>query len=416
MSAPSLPPMLQPFDEAVAFVRERLPQPPDYYATLDSDARMRGFTVAGLMKTSALGAAHELAIEAIADGTPIAAFNDRLADLIDENGGTLLSKARLDLIFRNNNAVAASAGRYRQITEGGIAEQRPYGQYPLGPDDSHTTPVCRRLQGLVFLLKSPMAKRIWPPNHHAERHLQITTLTEQQARESGRLYAGPEMDEFPFLEDPATGQAARVMPNPGFNFDPSIFAADGAHLAEEATAAMRTEMAKKTAAEYGLSPLAQAAAEHVQRSPLLLPLQNERFERRAWQEFRAAFGLASDTSTVYTADHAGDGLIVTRQSFDAIYAEDPRSSRYFRFIRPTIEEPYEAWLIPTQDEHGHVAFIRRYIALFRITGDRLVAIVVDRAPNGWLMRARGYDQHALPEFERRGVLTTSKQLKKGSIH
>jgi phage-Barnase-EndoU-ColicinE5/D-RelE like nuclease2 len=405
--------MLRPFEEAVAFVGERVPQNPEFYATLDNESKLRGYTIAGLMKAAALEAAHRLAIQQIAEGTSIGEFNDRLADLIEENDGVLLSRARLDLIFRNNNAISASAGRYRQIVGEGIADARPYGQYPLGPDDSHTTPVCRRLQGLVFPLRSAMAKRIWPPNHHAERHINITTLTVAQAQESQRLYEGPEDDEYPFLTDPETGTQARVMPDPGFDFDPSIFAADGKYLAADATAATRKEIERKTASDYGLAPLADAAAADINRGPPLLGLTLRRDETQAWREFRGAFRFRSDGSTVYVADHAGDGVIVTRESFDAIYAADARVSRYFRFIVPTIEEPYEAWLVPVESESGDVSFLRRYIALYRITGGRIIALVVDRAPNGWLMGARAYEEHELPESERRGLKTFTKSPKKG---
>jgi len=414
MSVPELPPMLKPFAEATTFAREREPQQPEFYAALDNDARMRAFTIAGLLKTSALQAAHELAIRQIEEGTPMAEFNDQLANLIEANGGMLLSKARLDLVFRNNNAVVASAARYRQIVGEGVADRRPYGQYPLGPDDSHTTEVCRRLQGLVFPLRSLLAKRIWPPNHHGERHIDITTMTEEQARESGRLYAGSPDDEYPFLEDPETGQAARVMPNSGWDFDPSIFAADGQYLATEAAAATRKEVGKKTAADYGLAPLVQTAAEHIARGELLLPVQLRTAEKKAWEEFRSSMRMPRDGSSVFVADHAGDGVMVTRESFAAIYADRPDTSRYFRFLIPTIENPYEAWLIPVQSESGETTFMRRYIGLYRITGNRLVAIVVDRAPNGWLMRARYYYDHDMPEAERRGLLTSNKSIKKGS--
>lgn len=416
MTPPALPPMLKPFDEATSFMREREPQQSDFYAALDNDARMRAFTIAGLLKASALQAAHELAVKQIEEGTPIGEFNDQLANLIEENGGMLLPKARLDLVFRNNNAVVASAARYRQIVGEGVADRRPYGQYPLGPDDGRTTAICRRLQGLVFPLRSLLAKRIWPPNHHDERHITITTMTEEQAQQSGRLYAGSPDDEYPFLEDPETGQGARVMPNPGWDFDPSIFAADGQYLASEAAAATKKEIEKKSAADYGLAPLAETAAEHIARGELLLPNELRRNEKKAWTEFQSSLRMPRDGSSVFIADHAGDGVIVTRESFEAVYADRPDISRYFRFLIPTIQSPYEAWLIPVQGESGETTFMRRYIGLYRITGNRLVAIVVDRAPNGWLMRARYYYDHEMPEAERRGLLTSNKSIKKGSTH
>jgi hypothetical protein len=411
VTPPALPPRLKPFNEAVAFIRERKPQQPEVYRALDADTRVRSMSIAGLGKMSALIEAQRLATEAIAEGRTIAEFNESLASLIEANGGTLLSRARLDLIFRNLNGIATSAGRYRQIIEGGIAEMRPWGQYPLGPDDSATSAFCRRLQGLVFRLDSAMARHIWPIKHHGCRHLNIATLTDEQAKASGRMYQGSQDDEYPFLEDPETGQASRVLPDPGFDFDPrSLLSIDGVSLAERASQ-LAGEVEKKTAADYGLARLDEIPMGELPEVPTTKG-RAPKSDRLVWEAFRTALGFRWEDSATL-ADFIGEGVAVTRDSFDAVMAESGADkARHFALIRLAIEEPLEAWLVPFMDEGGEVRYVRRYIGLFGRGVDRRVAVVVDRSPDGWLMGARFFSGGALPESERRGLLTSTRVKKK----
>jgi hypothetical protein len=414
--------MLKPFAEAVAFVRERKPQPAEVYYQLSNDARLRAVTVAGLAKMAALQEVADLGLRMTSEGLTMTEVNEELANIIEANGGTLLPPARLDLIVRNMNALAASAGRYRQIVSEGIADERPFAQFPLGPSDSKTTAVCRRLQGLVFRINSPLGRRIWPPLHHNERHISPTTMTEEQALASGRLYQGSDDDEYPFLEDPETGQASRVMPDPGFDFDPgSLLAADGGYLAGAAEN-LSGEVARKTAVDYGLPLLSEVPSRELPEQPSQGRNRGAapRKESAAWFAFRSALGFRGEEATTILADFAGEGVIATRESFEQIMGirgegGSPDAAGFFGLLRPTIEEPFEAWLLPHVTEGG-VKFVRRYIGLFTRGRDRRVAVVIDRSPEGWLMHARFYGTNELPEAERRGILTTSPYKKKTKGH
>ena len=81
------------------------------------------------------------------------------------------------------------------------------------------------------------------------------------------------------------------------------------------------------------------------------------------------------------------------------------SEAFIPFIRPTVEDSYEIWLMPYRKENGRVVLRKRYIGLFEDEA-RSQLVVVERYRDGWSVwntyLAKGIDS------QRRGYLLYGK--------
>ena len=411
MPAPEPLPMLRPFTEAVNFQLQRKPMRSDEFYALDDEARRRGFTISGLLRDSSLIEAHRLATASIATGQTKQEFLDELGDVLDLEG-TILPRPRLRLIAQNNTAAAYASGRWAQLNDHEITALRPYLMYPLGPDDGDTTPVCRRLQGFVAKHDHPCWRHIAPENHHAERHLQMVSLTEEQARASGRLYEGPE--EYPHID----GQT--VLPDPGFDRPPQLLASDRKYL-EERAGENEAEIGKKDAAGYGLQSIESMRASDFREAPRATAKRMDPATPgeidRAWSEFRGLVGISGESDSTIVLDEFGSGARITRASFDRMVeawgAEAPRA---FSRILPTLEDPFETWLVQYRNSDGATRFGKRYLGIYR-DKQKVRGIALEATQEGWLTipgaHAKGHRIPALKDLEalRRGLLIRSRGRK-----
>jgi hypothetical protein len=402
--------MLKPFRQAVAFQLGRVPMQREIFDRLSNEAKLRAFTIAGLARKAVLEEAHGLATKAITEGQTLREFQDALGELLDRNGGTVLSPQRLELISQNNLAVAYSAGRYAQMNDPDITRDRPYRQYPLGPNDMRTSQICLSLEGLVARYDDPIWDHITPPNHHGERHLQVLTLTEEQARELG-IYESPGELEYPHIN----GQT--ILPDPGFDFSPGLLTSDDRALVEAAEA-MGEILPAKAAADYQLEKLESVGRRDLPEMPELMPRVVDASDavkiNAAWSRFRDLFGIAEDVTGTIVNDVFGDGVIVNRSVFDymAIGGKEDRAA-YFPLLKDAVENPFEVWMIARQRGEQTV-FHKRYIALYNDRGKKKAAFaIVDSSPEGWVMKNsfRDSDWTHL-ERQREGRLLMSKARRK----
>jgi phage-Barnase-EndoU-ColicinE5/D-RelE like nuclease2/Phage Mu protein F like protein len=423
---PTLVPTLAPFQQAIDFHQSRVVMSPEAFADLSAEARLRAFSVSGLARQASVTEAYRLIEEAIQNGTTMEAFRTSFLAFLEANDGALLSDARIDLIFRQNVGLAYSMGRYAQMTDPDVLDARPYWMYPTGPDDSRTTEVCRSLQGFIALASAEVWQHIYPPNHFNERHNQVVSLSAEQAHKSGGIYPGPQGDQYPFLEDPETGQARRIMPDSGFDVAPSLVASDSGALSREMYS-LGPEIAAKSAADYGLPAIADLPETDLAIAPELGPAlpadATPEDVGAAWQRFRDELGIPAGLDESMVVDAAGDGVIVNRETFDHLLGLDQGGdeaairtgaarAQYFGFIRPSIEEPLEIWWVPERaGYYGEVAFVKRYIAAYQ--GG--VMLVIERSPSGWLMETIWPSDPRGIELRRTGYLAYRKySLKKAA--
>jgi hypothetical protein len=412
MPIPQLTPTPKPFREALAFHRSRVPMTDAEFARLSSEAKLRAFTVSGLARQSSVAEAYRLAEQALESGMTMKEFRDTLSAFLLANEGASLSAARIDLIFRQAIGTARSIGRYQQMTDPDMLERRPYWMYSLGPDDERTTEGCRELQGFVAPADSEVWNHIYPPNHFNERH-SVVSLSESQAKGTGRMYEGPKDDQYPFVN------GRRILPDPGFDFSPGLLSSDGEQLLAE-IANLGEEVAAKTPDDYGLPKLADLPASVIPEAPDLLermPLNTSPDDiEGAWARFRTAVGIPDGSDSTILVDADGDGVFVNRQSFDHIVGEDSNDptrkidgagrAQFFGFFNSTIDEPLEIWWSPRRTNTGDIVFEKIYIAMYREpAGGRSFQVFLVRSPQGWLMYSGFPGDAAGVEPLRRGFLS-----------
>jgi hypothetical protein len=386
MSVPQPLPMLKPFQNAVNYQLERIPGRVEDFEKLSAEAKQRAFWIAGLVRKDLITSALHEAQAFIAEGKTREEFLDHIGELLDKQGGVFLSPTRLELIAQNAFAVPYAAGRYKQAFDPEVVKERPIIQYPLGPHDTDTSKICLALEGLRARYDDPIWKKIWPPNHHHERHLQPTTLTEDQALELGEIYASAGDREYPFVD------GREIHPDPGWDFEPGLLHADDRALVEAART-VGAELPAKKAADYGLEALADVAADELPAMPDLMPRLVDATDAAAveqsWAEFRDLFGIDEDSASTIVNDALGDGVIVTRGSFDYLARGGADDRVYLApTIRPTIEEPFEVWMVERKRGEATV-FHKRYIGMFA-EGDKkkAVLVIVDESPDGLLWQLR----------------------------
>lgn len=413
--------MLQPFREAVDYQLGRVPMTRKAFDELSDEAKRRAFTIAGLVRRGLLEDAYQLAYEATAEGLTKSEFAERLGSILDEQEGLLLRPSRIELIAQNNTAAAVSAGRWAQLTDPDVREERPYLQYPLGPSDASTSAICRRLEGFVARWDSPVWQHIYPPNHHNERHLQVVSLTEEDARASGKLYEGDETSEFPFVD----GQ--RILPDPGFDFAPgSMTSFDDAALVEAARAAGR-DLPAKTWSDYGLAPMAELV-ESADLPPVptlgmrLNPtrLRDAAAREDAWESFREIFDIDAAANGTMVVDVLGEGVVVNRATFEHLTGWDTATdedllrkhdrSQWFPLLPDTLRGPLEVWMTPSVSEKGDVSWRRRYLAAFTREDDspRTIIVFAEMSREGWLMESSFALTLARVDALRKGLLVYRK--------
>lgn len=167
------------FQEAVDYAASRDVVLPDvYYGKLAGVQRSQSVSIAGLASLEQIKAIIDLVRSVMDAGGTFADFQKKVeaGDL-----SVVLSKARLDNIFRTNMQAAYSRGRYEQQMR--VTMNRPYWMYDA-INDSRTRPSHLAMDGTVLHHSHPWWKTHYTPNGYRCR-CTIISLTEAQARKRG---------------------------------------------------------------------------------------------------------------------------------------------------------------------------------------------------------------------------------------
>lgn len=383
---------LRPFEEALAFHRKRAGISSKAFYALSADGRRRAFTVSGGLRQSAILEVHRLVEKALAEGQTKHDFAQALGELLDREG-IVLPRTRLGLIWQNNYAVAYGAGRYQKMNTPALLKTRPYRQYPKGPHDARTSRICLALEGLVWKAGDPIEARIWPPNHHHERHLDVLSLTPEQAKATGRIYEPPPggkgADGYPVVN----GQEIR--PDAGWDFDPSLTSGDLPAMRARA-AELGEPQPAKTFETYGLSKLKDLTPEPLPKGAAPATVED------AAELLREQLGVAPGATQALTADYAGDAVVVALDEEGLALLAFPEPRGITDYVIPTLASPAEVWATPHAAPAGTVV-TKRYIGTFERKGGEREATLLERGPDGLLLRAR-----PATDRDRRGWLIRSR--------
>ena len=210
-----------PFDEAIAFFRQKASVPTERWTDVYAAAHSHSFMVAGA-NTEALVDDFRAEIDkAISEGTTIAEFRDGFDRIVEKHGWEYKGKRgwRTRVIFDTNLRTAYAAGRYAQQTLPETLQAFPFWQYhhsgSLHPRKQHLA-----WDGMVLRADDSWWSTNYPPNGW-RCGCYSTPVSPGGLKRMGKL--GP--DEAPELLFRAeeVGGVRREVPfgvDPGFEYNP----------------------------------------------------------------------------------------------------------------------------------------------------------------------------------------------------
>lgn len=154
-----------PFDEAIAFFRDKISMPTARWTDLWQEMHGRAFTVAGALQRELLEDLRAAVDRAIADGTTIEDFRKDFDDIIDRHGWRYNGGRgwRTAVIYNTNLSVAYARGHYLQMTDPDVLRVRPYLRYVRShaaePRDEHL-----QWANVVLPADDPWWDTHYPPN------------------------------------------------------------------------------------------------------------------------------------------------------------------------------------------------------------------------------------------------------------
>ncbi|HSY51154.1 MAG TPA: hypothetical protein VLC46_20275 [Thermoanaerobaculia bacterium] len=399
MPTPSLQATDSFFQEAIAYHRARVPISDSALAQLSNEARMRAFWVTGMARQAEAVATHRLIDESLRNGTTDAQFRADYAKLTAANGGSLLSIDRQNLVLRQATGLAYSSGRIEKMLA--VAGSRPIWMYPLGPHDDRTTEICLQLEGFMAPADWPGWQHIAPPNHFRERHLALLSITLEEAQafadKGGKVLWKNEDGDYAVID----GQ--QMLPASGFDMPASLLASDENSLLEE-FGKLAEEFPAGDAESYDLSSIAELAADDVVAAP---EIEAAGDAEAGWTALREAAGVPDNLEETIVPDLFGDGAIINRGSYDAIFGDkDPELAP---LLPELLTDPAEVWFVPFDTPDG-VTIVKRFMGAFDVAGET-VWIWADQSPDGWIAEG-GVGTPDQMDALRKGYLVMSKAPRK----
>ena len=169
-----------PMAEAIRVFESREVVTPEVFRELNSVARQRAFTIAGLADEELLATARAELSRRIKEGADLANFRDFVAERLEGAGWTPTNASHVETIFRNNVQAAYSGGRWRQMSQPDVADARPYLQV-LTPNDGppRQRPNHQATHGKIFRVDDPAFPAALPPWDHNCR-CRIRSLSKRQ--------------------------------------------------------------------------------------------------------------------------------------------------------------------------------------------------------------------------------------------
>lgn len=154
-----------PFDEAIAFFKQKLNISTRRWTDLWKKMHDRGFMVAGAMKEDLLADLRAAIEKALVEGTTLETFRKEFDGMVEKYGWKYVGGRawRTDIILNTNIRTAYSAGRYKQMIDPELLESRPLWEYRHG-DSRVPRPLHLSWHGLILPADDPWWKTHYPPN------------------------------------------------------------------------------------------------------------------------------------------------------------------------------------------------------------------------------------------------------------
>lgn len=162
----------QPFDEQLAFFRQKLNLPSARWDDIIGAAHDRGFIVAGAQGADLLADLRAAVDKAIEQGTGLTAFRKDFDALVARHGWTGWTGEgspggvawRTKVIYQTNMATSYAAGRWKQLNDPELLKLLPYWKYVHCDSVAHPRPLHLAWNGLTLPPDHPFWQTHFPPN------------------------------------------------------------------------------------------------------------------------------------------------------------------------------------------------------------------------------------------------------------
>jgi SPP1 gp7 family putative phage head morphogenesis protein len=151
------------FDEAISYLKGKLPEASVAWDDLAGPVHAKVFTVAGSTTADVVDDLHQAMVNAVANGTTLTQFRKEFDATVQKTGWAYKGKRgwRTSVIFNANMRSAHMAGRWAQIEAN--ADRRPFLQYRTA-GDARVRKQHRQWNGLIFPVGDAFWQTHYPPN------------------------------------------------------------------------------------------------------------------------------------------------------------------------------------------------------------------------------------------------------------
>lgn len=359
---------LVPFEEAIAYHRQKVNLPTSSWRDLEGRSHDRAFVVAGAMKEALLADLRAEIDKAIAGKLTLEEFRANFDEIVQRHGWTgwrgensAAGRAwRTKTIFQTNLTTAYAAGRYRQMTDPDIVKVYKWWRYrhafyrtPEQPRPEHVS-----WNGLVLRWDDEWWKAHYPPNDW-NCSCGVETLSDRDLKAEGIEPGEAPADTMRTVRDPKTGENVEVPNGIGFgwNHTPGRDWSQGL-VPPPLQNPLRPSIGP-------VRPDAQPDSLLPQARPFQSELMPDGLEPKAYVDaFLGEFGASVDVGKIWR-DPSGHAIAVSDQLF-----RDGRGSWKIPFqgrenhvlrLAEAIKDPDEIWLDWALDPAGRSRLVRRYL-------------------------------------------------------
>ncbi len=382
------------FQEAIEAFKSKVPLSADEFARLSTAAKARAFSVARMQSADLVAQVQDSLRRAMEEGVSFRDWKAGINDLLAKRGVDPLEPWHLDTVFRQNVQSAYQAGRWKQMTEPYVLKRRPYLQYVI-VRDGHARKTHADQDGKIYPKTHPYWDEWYPPNGFGCRCGTVDLSQEEVDEEELKVET----------RSPITH------PDPGFE----VNVGKGA-FGDRVMEAISQDMADLVPvfsggpAQFGrpqvIPPKAFKPAPELLPPPEVLARDLSRPEVQDFYRdaYRSAVGIPEGRDAVEISDVLGESIMLNMGGIDYLLRKEPSRVRFIPYILPTIQAPYEIWLVEETTAKG-VRYRKRYIALYRDGKARPYLVVVNQFdPYRWgILNAYPLETKSLKQ-ERSGVL------------
>lgn len=211
-----------PFDEAIAFFKQKLNIPSQSWTDLWKSDHDHGFTVAGVMREDMLEDFRVAITQAITDGTTHAEFLKDFDRIVGRYGWSYNGSRgwRSKVIYETNIRTSYQAGRYQQMIDPDVLAYRPNWMYQHG-DSVRPRPLHLAWNGVTLPASDPWWESHFTPNGWGCKCRVVAMSDRDMTRKGGTVGKAPDDGTYEWI-DKKTGEVHDVPRgiDPGWDYNP----------------------------------------------------------------------------------------------------------------------------------------------------------------------------------------------------